>query len=119
MELNKKIIVSIILGFSVLLSFYEGFLYLNGYLLSEKLSNIWGLFFTYLLAGWIYLDSKNRDDIEIPFDYGYLILIFWIPYVPYYFIKTRRTIGLLYFLGLIWLLNLGYFVKLIIYYLVY
>jgi hypothetical protein len=52
-----------------------------------------------------------------PFEYGHLVLLFWIPYLPYYLRRTRRATRLLlltllltlYFLGdlLRWLIDVA------------
>ncbi len=56
---------------------------------------------------WIIEDAKSYKQIYKPYDYGFLILMYWIPYVPYYFIKTRGYIGIAYIIGLLILLNSG------------
>ena len=43
----------------------------------------------------------------IPYDYGFLVFMYWLPYLPYYFIKTRGVLGLMYLVGILLLLNFG------------
>lgn len=65
------------------------------------------LFFLILVIMWIDIDSMEQKSIYRPYEYGYLVFMYWIPYLPYYFIKTRGAKGVLLLLGLILLLNLG------------
>jgi hypothetical protein len=71
----------------------------------------------FLLALWVDADSKDHPQVSRPFDYGYLVLIFWLPYLPYYLWRTRRTAGLLMFAGFLCLFSMGFFVQLSLYYL--
>src|SRR5262245_56787208 len=53
-----------------------------------------------LVAMWIDLDSRGRPEIYRPYDYGWLVYLYWIPYFPYYFWRTRGVKGLLAFAGI-------------------
>jgi len=58
----------------------------------------------YLMALWIDADSKVQPRITRCFDYGFFVLIFWLPYFPYYLWHTRRAVGLLMYAGFLCLL---------------
>jgi len=79
---------------------YEGVLYWNGAEGSggaEWISTTVAILFLVL---WIDADSKGRPEIYRPYEYGYLLLFIWLPYLPYYMWRTRRVRGLLAFAGL-------------------
>jgi hypothetical protein len=57
-----------------------------------------------LVALWVDADSRGRREIYRPFEYGWLVYVYWIPYVPYYLWRTRRAKGLLAFAGILFLL---------------
>ena len=60
-----------------------------------------------LLVLWIEADSQDYPQITRPFDYGFLVYLFWLPYFPYYLWRTRGPLGLLMFPGFLVLLLLG------------
>jgi hypothetical protein len=72
-----------------------------------------------LLALWVDADSKDYPQIKRPFDYGFLVLMFWLPYLPYYLWRTRGGVGLLMFGGFMSLLIMGNLSKSLIYYLMF
>jgi hypothetical protein len=68
-----------------------------------------------LLALWIDADSRDHPQIARPYDYGFLVYVFWLPYLPYYLCRTRGPLGLLMFAGFLILMLLGSLVQLGIY----
>jgi hypothetical protein len=46
------------------------------------------------LVLWVESDSRGRSNIYRPFEFGYLLLFLWLPYLPYYLWKTRRWRGM-------------------------
>lgn len=60
---------------------------------------------------WVYCDA-GRSDFEKPFDFGFLVYIFWPVALPWYLVSTRGVEGVLIFLGFIalwigpWLMGL-------------
>jgi len=43
------------------------------------------------------------------------VFVFWLPYVPYYLLRTRRSLGLLWLLGFFLLFHAGYLLQWFIY----
>ena len=82
----------------------------------EYLIYSWNFVFYILLIMWIEQDARERKNIYQPFEYGFLVYVFGLIYIPYYFIKTRKWIGVLCLIGLIILFYIGYLLKLAIYY---
>ena len=44
---------------------------------------LWTFAFLVLLVLWVEQDSKRHPEIYHPFDFGFLVFIFWIPYLPF------------------------------------
>lgn len=59
------------------------------------------------LVLWAKADSKQHQEVWRPFDYGLLVLLFWIPYLPYYLWRTRGAKGLAIFAGFVLLMCSG------------
>jgi hypothetical protein len=59
----------------------------------------WATVMWLLVIGWILEDSKGREDIYRRFCFGFLRGMFLLPYTPYYLVKTRGLVGLLWIAG--------------------
>jgi hypothetical protein len=66
---------------------------------SEVASRLWSVIMWLLIVGWILEDSKGREVIYRPFCFGFLVGMFVVPYTPYYLVKTRGLVGLLWIAG--------------------
>jgi uncharacterized metal-binding protein len=108
---GKKLITITLISLSLFIALYQLVLFINSFESSEYLFNCFGFVYLILVLMWIDLDSKEQKDIYRPHDYGFFMFIYWIPYLPYYFIKTRGAKGVLFLLGLIVLLNLGFILQ--------
>jgi len=64
-----------------------------------------------LLVLWVDTDSRDYPKIYRPYEYGYLVFLFWLPYLPYYLWRTRGWVGMLILGGFLVLLMLGYLVQ--------
>lgn len=100
---------------SVLAATYEAILFWHGADASENLLSTWQFVFIVLLVLWVDADSKNRSDIYRPFEFGQLVFFYWLPYLPFYLWRTRRTFGIFMLLGFVFLFFLGYFAQWVIY----
>jgi uncharacterized membrane protein len=92
---------------SILMALYEFIAYIIEIYPNEYLLKISSTIFLFLLVMWVVEDGRSKTNIYKPYDFGFLILMFWLPYMPYYFLKTRGLIGLVYLVGLLFLLNMG------------
>lgn len=104
-----------LVALSVLVGIYEGVLYWHGFEATEHLRFLWQFVFLVLLVLWVDNDSKDHPEIYRPYEFGYFVLHFWLPYLPYYFWRTRGALGLLALVGLLVLFYMGYLVRLAIY----
>ena len=67
---------------------------------SQTTNSIWGGIFILLTILWVYYDA-DRPDFKKPFDFGFLVYIFWPIALPWYLITTRGLEGILIFFGFI------------------
>jgi hypothetical protein len=106
--MSKKVILTIgLFVISILMALYELIAYLLEIYPNEYLLKISSTVFLFMLVMWVVEDGRSRKNIYKPYEFGFLVLIFWLPYIPYYFVKTRGLIGVMYLLGLLLLLNMG------------
>jgi len=118
MKKNAKFILHTIILLSVVMGAYDITLFIKEIDAAPMLYRIWSFVFIVLLVLWVSEDSKDYSGVYRPFDYGFLVLMFYIFYVPYYLIKTRGVvIGIAYLLGFFVLLNVGWFFQWPIYWL--
>lgn len=100
---------------SILAATYQGIASWYGLEGSERLMGLWGALFVLVLVLWIDADSRTQPRITRPFEYGWLVLLYWIPYTPYYFWRTRGSMGLLMFAGVVCLFLSGWIVQWLIF----
>jgi hypothetical protein len=100
---------------SFLSTVYAGAAYWHGARVSEPLLSL-SLFISVILVGmWVDADSRGRQNIYRPYEHGWLIYVYWIPYIPYYLWRTRGVKGLLLFVALLALLFSAEIVQWLIY----
>jgi len=100
---------------SVMVAIYEAILFWHGANASENLLLLCQVTSIVPLVLWIDADSKGRANVYRPYEFGQLIFLYWLPYLPFYLWKTRRSIGILMFIGFVFLFFLGYFAQWVIY----
>jgi len=92
---------------SVLVGIRDAAFYVRDVDPARPLGSLWQVLFVVLLVLWLESDSRGRPDIHRPFDFRFLVFIYWIPYLPYYLWRTRRGLGVLLFAGFLGLFFLG------------
>jgi len=102
-------------GLSLLSVIYEGTLYWHDLEPNERLLNLWGAAFVLLVVLWINADSRKQPRLFRPFEYAQLVLLYWVPYLPYYFWRTRGVRGLLMLSALVVLYLSGWLVQWLLY----
>jgi hypothetical protein len=100
---------------SVLFAADQAIMFARDAVPSGPLALLWPAAFLILLVLWVVEDSKSYPAIYKPFEYGFLVLMLWLPYLPYYFWRTRRFKGLLLLAGFTALYSLGFFAQLAVY----
>jgi len=106
-------LVALILG-SVLAAAADSFAYWYDVEPSGLLST-WRFVFLVLLVLWVVEDSKAYPGVFKPFEFGFLVFLFAVPYLPYYLWRTRRFMGVLLFAAFVALYLLGYLAQVVIY----
>jgi hypothetical protein len=118
MNRRRWLIISFI-GISMISALLEGLFYWRGMPSAPASSTGASVLSVILIALWIDADSKVRPHVARCFDYGFLVTMFWLPYLPYYLWRTRGAVGLLTYAGFLGLLSMGFLVQLLIYRLFY
>jgi hypothetical protein len=113
--MRTRVILAMLVGLSVLVGGYEAVLYCLDRDVGPHFAAIWGVVFWFLLAMWIEADSRGRKNIYRPFELGYFAFLFVVPYTPYYLVRTRRLLGILWLVAVVALFYLGYLLKWAIY----
>jgi hypothetical protein len=99
---------------SALVAAYEAFVYSRGLEPASPAAAAWPAVFMVLLVLWVVEDSKSYPAVYKPFEYGFLVLVLWLPYLPYYLWRTRGAFGLLLLAGFVVLYLLGFLASLAI-----
>jgi len=94
---------------------YEAILFWHGADGTENLLFLSQLIFVVLLVLWVDIDSKDHPNVYRPYEFGQLVLLWWLPYLPFYLWRTRRSFGLFMFVGFVFLFFLGNLSQLVIY----
>jgi hypothetical protein len=114
MNRKKWLIVSLI-SISTISALFDGLFYLRGVPSMPATAALAGGLSPLLLALWVDVDSKNHRQVRRSFDYGFLVLMFLLPYLPYYLWRTRGAAGLLMCAGFLGLFLMGFLVQFLIY----
>lgn len=110
MNRKKWLIVSLV-SISAISALIEGLFFLRGMPSPPATAELAGTLLPFLLALWIDADRRDHPQIGRCFDYGFLVLLFFMPYVPYYLWRTRGVVGLWMLVGFLGLFSLGFLVQ--------
>ena len=112
---RKKWFISALVAVSLISATIDGLFYWFNVDAEPATVSLAELLYIILLVLWVDADSKDHPQITRPFDYGFFVYLFWLPYLPYYLWRTRGPLGLLMFSGLLALFLLGWLVQMSIY----
>ena len=107
-------LLAVVVG-SLLVATVEVLTYWRDVAPSSEIVAAWPWLFLILLVLWLVEDSKTQPDIEKPFEFGFLVLIWAVPYLPYYLWRTRRFKGVGLLIGLVLLYFLGFLGQWVVY----
>lgn len=110
-------LLALVVG-ALLVSSVEVLAYWRDVELSSPIVDAWPVIFLVLLVLWVVEDSKAQPGIEKPFEFGFLVFIWAIPYLPYYLWRTRRFKGVGMLIGLVLLYFLGFLGQWVVYWMV-
>ena len=99
-EKHQKLIVVGVFLVSVLYAGVEVLAALEEQATSGGTSFLWSILFAVVMALWTSNDAKTRG-LYKPYEYSYLVFLFWPFVLPYHLIKTWGAEGLLMFLGVL------------------
>ena len=116
---RKKLLIGSLDSISTISALFDGLFYPRGLPSTPATAALAGVLSPFLLVLWIEADRKDHPQVVRSFDYGFLVLIFLLPYLPYYLWRTRGAAGLFMFAGFLGLFLMGYPVQLLIYCLYY
>jgi hypothetical protein len=114
--LTSRQVLAALIGLSVVVGCYEAVLFGLGHSAGAPFRTVYSLVFLLLLIVWIDLDCHGRKNIYRPFEFGFLVFVYSLPYLPYYLLRTRRATGLVWLLGLFILFHVGYFLQWLVYF---
>src|SRR5687767_8003864 len=112
MRRKKWLIVSLV-GILTISAALDSLFYLRGIPSSPAGATLAGALSVLLLVMWIDADRADHPQVARFFDFGFLVLTFWLPYLPYYLWRTRGAAGLFMFAGFIGLFSMGFLVQLL------
>ena len=86
------------------MGFVEVILNLGGEVVSDSTRSLWAVIFLVMTIIWAMADA-DTNDFEKPFDFDFIMYVFWPVMLPYYLFSTRGIEGIVLFLGFvcIWL----------------
>lgn len=87
-------------------------LFMAGSEASRGTYSLWGLVFSLLVATWVDADSRGREVIYRPFEFGWLVFVTSLLYLPYYLWRTRGFMGIALLVWFLVLYTLGFLLKL-------
>jgi len=113
--MRSGFVLAVLVFSSLLVGGYEAITFYFGHLVSYTFHVTWSLVFLALLVTWVQLDSKEHHEVYRPFEFGFLVFVFWVPYLPYYLVRTRHAVGIVWLLAFVCLFYFGYLLQLLVY----
>ena len=112
---RKTLLIVSLLGVSAVSSLLDGLFFQFAMASRPAIAVLADTLLAFLLVLWVVADSKDHPQVVRPFDYGYLVLMIWPLYLPYYLLRTRGAAGLLSLAGFVGVLFMGFIIRLVIY----
>lgn len=82
MALSSRGLLIALVALSLVVGGGEAALFSAGRTVGASFQTTWSLVFLLLLVTWVNLDSRERKNIYRPFEFGFLMLVFLLPYLP-------------------------------------
>jgi hypothetical protein len=112
---RKRWLIAALIAVSTTSALFEALFYQRGMPSTPVTATLASVLSAFLIALWIDVDREDHPHVGRSFDYGYLVLTFLLPYLPYYLWRTRGSAGLLMLVGFLTLLSLGFLAQLLVY----
>ena len=111
---NKTLLVVSLVCVLAVSALFDGLFFLHGIYARPASTYLANCVSGILLVMWIVADRDDHPQIGRSFDDGFLLMVFWPPYLPYYLWRTRRGAGLWMLAGFAGLFSLSLFIQLAI-----
>ncbi|MEZ5704054.1 MAG: hypothetical protein R3E56_01165 [Burkholderiaceae bacterium] len=95
---NANVYLTGLIAGNALVAGFEALAFARGVEMTSPVVATWPLAFLVLLALWVIEDSKAHPEIQKPFDYGFLVFVFSLPYLPL-ISRSRGAAGFLWLIG--------------------
>ncbi len=105
--LSSRVVLAVYVLLSLAVGIHQAALSCFGFELGEPMRYVWAAVSLLLIIFWVELDCREHKEIYRPFEFGFLLLLFWLPFLPYYLVRTRGAYGVLWLLGLVGLAYVG------------
>jgi hypothetical protein len=115
MALRSRTVLFVYVVLSVAVGVYEAVLFKFGRESGLAFEVTWSVVALMLVIFWVELDCREHKEIYRPFEFGFLLLIFWLLYLPYYLFRTRGASAVFWLAGFVGLSFLGYMLQWVVY----
>jgi hypothetical protein len=113
--LRSKTVLFVYVLLSLVVGVYEAVAFGHGRQTSLQFEFTWSVVALLLVISWLELDCREHKEIYRPFEFGFLLLVFWVFYLPYYLFRTRGAYAVLWLGGFIGLSFLGWALEWLVY----
>lgn len=97
--MNKKNLITVtFILLAICVGTVEVILNSQGEVTSDVTQTAWGAISLFLTIVWAMADSETND-FDKPFDFGFLMYMFWPIALPYYLYSTRGLDGIVLYIG--------------------
>lgn len=97
---RKNLSIIVLVTIAVCMGAVEVILNGRGEAVSDATNTLWAIFFLLITIFWALADAEERH-FEQPFEFGFLMCIFWPVVFPYYLVATRGIEGMILFFGFV------------------
>lgn len=109
---SPKALLGVLIVLSIAVALIQAAAYQAEFEVGAHALSLWDFVFPLILAWWVAIDSRGRQNVYRPFEFGWLVFYYLPVYLPYYLVRTRGVFGIVGLLGFISLYLLGFLLQL-------